>query len=215
MIKFSVFNRSAFLINLESKNSVTFLANDPAYALIKHFVINNRIEDLKFFTDIGYTLKFNGIAIESTRTRGFNIHTHNNSYSTFPSMYERIITKISSYEIDKIISVDDILQEIKSQAINVSVFDWLGDKIRFTDKGLYVKGKYNEYFIDFETNGVRRNADFICIHVNSDYKVPSLNEKETCLLTKTLVCLNDDVFFPKHGMLKRFIPVEFRKEEVK
>ncbi len=205
MIKYFVSNRSAFLINPDNNSSVTVLANDSAYPLIKYFIESNRIEDLRFFTDIGYKLNLDNIIIESTRTRGFNIHAFDNDYSTFPSMYEKIISKITSYEIDKIISVDDIIKEIKNQAININIFEWLGDKIRFAGDGLYARGKYHEYFINFNTNGMHCGKDFICIHVDSNYKDPSLNEKETCILTKTLLGINDAVFFPQHGMLKRFI----------
>lgn len=205
MINYYISNRSAFLINPENNNSATIPANDPAYPLIKHLVLNNRIADLKFFTDIGYRFKLDNIIIESTRTHGFNIHTGNNSYSTFPSMYEWVITKIASYEIDKIISVDDIIEKIKSAVINMKIFEWLDNKVRLTENGLYVKGKHNEYFINFETNGVYRGKDFVCIHILSDYKDPLLNEKETCILTKTVVCLNDDIYFPQNTILKKFI----------
>ncbi len=135
MIKYFVSNRSAFLINPDNNSSVTVLANDSAYPLIKYFIESNRIEDLRFFTDIGYKLNLDNIIIESTRTRGFNIHAFDNDYSTFPSMYEKIISKITSYEIDKIISVDDIIKEIKNQAININIFEWLRDKIRFAGDG--------------------------------------------------------------------------------
>ncbi len=204
MIKYHVSNRSAFLINPDNNNSVTVPVSDCAYPLIKYFIQSNRIEELKFFTDVGHKISLNNITIESTRTHGFNIHINNNSYSTFPSMYEKMISKISSYEIDKIISVDDIINEIKNQAININTFDWLGNKIRFAGEGLYAKGKYHEYFINFDTNSMYCGKDFICVHV-SDYKDPFLNEKEICILTKALLGINDAVFFPKYGTLRRFI----------
>jgi len=205
MIKYLVTNRSAFLMNPETNVKVTVPSSDPAYPLIKHLILTNRPDDLKFFTDIGHRLNLSNITIESTRTRCFNIHTHNASYSTFPSMYEEVITKISSYEIDKIITIDSIINQLKNTLFNFKHISWLGDKIRIMTNGVYVKGTFNEYYINFETNSVQRGKDFVCIHVNSDYKPLELNEKETCILTKILVCLNDAAFFPNDPILKRFV----------
>ncbi len=208
MIQYYVTNRSALLINPDTNVKVVVPVSDPAYSLIKHYILTKRPDDLKFFTDIGYRLILNDVTVESTRGHSYNIHTSNASYSTFPSQYDDIINKIVSYEVDKVISVEDIINQIKNILINANKFMWLQDKVRFTDKGLYAKGKYNEYFINFETNGVWIGKDFVCIHLNSDYKDPSLNEKETCILTKTLACLNDDVFFKADGVLKRFVKEE-------
>lgn len=205
-LQYYISNRSAFISNPDTKSSVTLFPNDPAYALAKHFVTSNRIDDLKFFTEIGYRLILNSIEIESTYDkRSFNIHTPTQSYSSLPSMHDDIIAKISSYEVDKIISIDSIVAELKSKTVNTRIFDWLGDKIRLVENGLIAIGKYNEYLINFDNNSVYRNKNFVCIHVSSDYTPANLNEKESCILTKTLACINDQFFFPKDHILSKFI----------
>jgi hypothetical protein len=119
-----------------------------------------------------------------------------------------MLNKILSYVIDNVLSLDAIFNRIRSETINENKFLFLQNKIEFTEEGLIAHGKFHDYSINFDKNSVHCDEKFVCISVYHNYRNPSLTEKEQIILTKTLACLNDDIFFPTDSVLSEFVPQE-------
>lgn len=207
-MQYYVTNRTALLINPVTQNQVIIPSSDLAFPLIVHMIKNNRVDDLKFFTEIGHKLILNEVTIESTMTKCFNIYADNKIYCTLSSMYDEVIRKISNYEIDKIITLKSVTDAMRSITINISMFDFIKEHITLERDHVIAHGTYHDYKIDFETNSVTTDKNqHVCINIvcNTNFKDYPYTEKELSILGKTMYCINDFTLFPSDGILSRFV----------
>lgn len=208
MIEYYVSNRTALIRNKETGYVITIPSSEPAYILAKNFILNNQISQLHFFTDIGFTIKLGNTIIESTQTRCFNIHFPDASYSTLPSMYDDVISLI----LDNNSNLTPLIEKLRIIAVNKKIFEGISDNnIIVNIDNVIIKGKYGNYNIDFDKLSVYitpyngKPTSWVCMHIeNNNYTSPNINEKELCILSKALYCLNDSIFFPNDPVLKKF-----------